>query len=152
MKYIVRALKYFVYLTLLLVVFIALLYAFGLVGGGIDGIFKGGTGSLWKIVLIVAVFAGIYPALGFGRRVLMTPGAYEDIRDGIVSAMADRGYELEKEDGENLTFRLRGGVQRFLHMWEDRLVFTRRLGGFDVEGRVKDSVRVISSLEYRFKE
>lgn len=152
MKYIVRALKYFVYLILVLVVFIALLAAFGLVGGSIDEIFKGGTDSLWKIAGIVAAFAAVYPALGFGTRRLMMPGEFSELRDGLVSAMAERGYELEKEDGENLSFRLRGGFRRFVHMFEDRLVFTRCLGGFDVEGRVKDAVRVISGLEYRFKE
>lgn len=152
MKYIVRALKYFVYLSLLLVLFVLALSLLGLVGNSVDDIFKGGTESIWKIVAIVAVFSAIYPAVGYGRRRLMTPGAFSEIRDGIVSAMAERGYELEKEEGENLSFRLRGGVQRLLHMYEDRLVFTRCMGGFDVEGRVRDSVRVISALEYRFKD
>ena len=151
MKYIVRALKYFVYLSLLLVLFIVVLSLFGLVGNNVDEIFKGGADSIWKIVAIVAVFSAIYPAVGYGRRRLMTPGNFSEIRDGIVSAMAERGYELEKEEGENLSFRLRGKAQRLLHMYEDRLVFTRCMGGFDVEGRVRDSVRVISSLEYRFK-
>ena len=151
MKYIVRALKYFVYLSLVLVVFVFALSLFGLVGSSVDQIFKGGTDSIWKIVGIVAIFAAAYPALGYGRRRLMTPGSFSEIRDGIVSAMAERGYALEKEEGENLSFRLRSGVQRLLHMYEDRLVFTRCMGGFDVEGRIRDSVRVISSLEYRFK-
>lgn len=151
MKYIVRALKYFVYLGLLLAVILFALSLFGLVGGSIDEIFKDGMQSLWKILGILGIFSAIYPAFGYGKRRLMTPGAFEEIRDGIVSAMAERGYELEKEEGENLSFRLRGGVQRFLHMFEDRLVFTRCMGGFDVEGRIRDSVRVISGLEYRFK-
>ena len=151
MKYIVRALKYFVYLTLMLVAFIVVLSLFGLVGSTVDEIFKGGADSLWKIAGIVAVFAAIYPALGFGRRRLMVPGSFDQIRDNLVSAMAERGYELEKEDGENLSFRLRSKAGRLLHMYEDRLVFNRCLGGFDVEGRIRDSVRVISGLEYRFK-
>lgn len=151
MKYIVRALKYFVYLGLLLAVIIIALSLLGLIGSSVDEIFKDGMKSLWKIVGILAAFSAVYPAFGYGRRRLMTPGAFDEIRDGIVSAMAERGYVLEKEDGENLSFRLRGGAQRFLHMFEDRLVFTRCMGGFDVEGRIRDAVRVISGLEYRFK-
>ena len=151
MKYIIRALKYFVYLCIVLALFIAILYAFGLVGGGVDGIFKGGRDSLWKIAGIVAAFAAVYPAFGFGTRRLMAPGAFEDIRDSLVDAMAELGYELEKEDGEDLSFRKRGWAQRLLGMFEDRLTFTRCMGGFDVEGRSKNVLRAISSLEYRFR-
>ena len=35
--------------------------------------------------------------------------------------------------------------------WEDRLTFTRELGGFRIEGPNKDLVRVVSALEYRFR-
>lgn len=147
MKYVVRSLKYFAYLCIVLALFIGVLYAFGLVGGGIDGIFKGGRSSLWKIAGIVAAFAAVYPTFGFGTRRLMIPGAFEDIRDALVSSMAGLGYELERQDGENLSFRKRSGLQKAVSFWEDRLTFTRCLGGFDVEGRTKDVLRAISSLE-----
>ena len=81
MKYIVRALKYFVYLSLLLVLFIVVLSLFGMVGNNVDEIFKGGADSIWKIVAIVAVFSAIYPAVGYGRRRLMTPEiAFSNLR------------------------------------------------------------------------
>ena len=82
----------------------------------------------------------------------IVPGAYGDIRPGVVRYMAERGYELEKEEGENLSFRLKSPVQRALKLlWEDRITFTRDRAGFYVEGRTKDVVRIVSGLEARMR-
>ncbi len=152
MKYIIRAAKYFVYLALLLVVFIAILSALKIVGSDVDSIFRNGKDSLWQIALIMAVFAAVYPRLGFGRRTAFIPGAFQDIRGGVADTMQRLGYELEKEDGENLSFRLSGGFPRFRRMFEDRITMTRNISGFECEGPNRDLVRVISALEDRFRQ
>ena len=65
--------------------------------------------------------------------------------------MAGRGYRVEKEEGENLSFRLKSPLQRFLKLFfEDRITFTRDRAGFYVEGRTKDVVRIVSGLEALF--
>ena len=151
MKYLVRAIKYFAYLAVILCIFIVLLSVFGVVGSSLDDIFKDGAGSLWKISGIIAVFAAIYPHLGFGSRNALVPGSYEEIRLGVVDVMHQRGYVLEDENGENLKFRLQSPVMRLTRMFEDRLTFTRTATGFEIEGPVKDLVRVVASLESRFR-
>ena len=153
MKYIIRALKYFLTLAVILVVFIALLRLFHLVGGegeGLAGMFRNGTDSIWQIALILLVFSAIYPRFGYGTRTVIIPGAYSEIRDGVVETMRARGYEIEKEEGENISFRRTGTFARLSRAFEDRITFTRRMTGFDVEGFNRDLVRVISALEYRF--
>ena len=154
MKYIIRALKYFISLALILVVFIALLRLFNLVGGegeGIAGMFRNGTDSIWQIALILLVLSAVYPRFGYGTRTVMIPGSYAEVRDGIVETMRARGYELEKEEGENLSFRKSGTFARLSRAFEDRITFTRCMTGFYVEGYSRDLVRVISALEYRFR-
>ncbi len=150
MKYLVRAIKYFAYLAIILCIFIVLLSVFGIVGSNLNEIFKDGAASLWKIAAIIAVFAAIYPHLGFGRRNAFVPGAYEEIRSGVVEVMHDRGYVLEDESGENLKFRLQSPVMRITRMFEDRVTFERIGTGFELEGPVKDLVRIVSALEKRF--
>ena len=152
MKYIIRVAKYFVYLSLLLIVFIAILSAFKLVGSDIDSIFRNGKDSLWQIAIIIAVFALIYPKLSFGKRTAFVPGAFQDIRGGVLETMERLGYGLEKEDGENLSFRASSAFTRFRRMYEDRITLTRSLSGFECEGPNRDLVRVISALEARFGE
>ena len=100
MKYLVRAIKYFAYLAIFLFLIIFLLSVFGVVGSSLDDIFRDGLQSVWKILGIMAVFALIYPRLGFGTRNALVPGAYEEIRSGVVDVMHDRGYVLEDENGE----------------------------------------------------
>ena len=152
MKYLVRAIKYFAYLAIILCIFIVLLSVFGLVGHSLDEIFKDGSRSLLKIGGILVVFAALYPRLGFGTRKVFIPGAYGEIRGGVVDVMHDRGYVLEAEEGEDLKFRLQSPVMRVFRMLEDRITFTRTATGFDLEGPTKDLVRVANALEYRFRE
>ena len=151
MKYVVRAIKYFAYLAIILCVFIVLLSLFGLIGNSVDEIFKDGAQSLLKIAGILVVFAALYPRLGFGTRNVFIPGSYEQIRGGVIDVMHDRGYVLENEDGENLKFRLQSPVTRVFRMLEDRVTFTRTATGFELEGPTKDLVRVANALEYKFR-
>ncbi len=151
MKYIIRAAKYFLHLAVLLFLFILVLSLLHIVGNNVNEIFRGGTDSLWQIGLLLLVFSAIYPMLGYGKRSVMIPGSYSQIRDGVVRAMEERGYILEKEEGENMTFRLKGTLQRLVRIFEDRITLTRRMSGFEAEGKVKDLVRVISSLEEHFR-
>ena len=72
---------------------------------------------------------------------------YAEVRDGVVKYMEDKGYRLEKEEGENLTFRNRSFLNRLSRMLEDRITLTRTLGGFEVEGLRKDTIRIIYGLE-----
>ncbi len=146
MKYIIRSVKYFIYFFLLLAVLLGLMIAFKIVEGGVESIFKEGWTSVGKIAILFAIVSAVYPLVGFVKRTAIIPGDYSEIRDKLIDTMRDRGYKLEKEEGENLTFRLRGPISRFFRMFEDRLTFTRSFSGFEVEGYRKDVYRIINSL------
>ena len=157
MKYIVRVVKYFIYLSVILAMFIAVLMLLNLVGTTVDEIFKNGARSLWQVAGIVAVFAAVYPMLGFTRRSAMIPGDYPALRQGIVDVMHDRGYVLESEKAdvpgeERLTFRKRSPLLRLTRMFEDRITLTKDFGGFSLEGPSKDLVRLVGALEFKFRE
>ena len=156
MKYLVRVVKYFVYLTVILALFIAVLMALDFVGTSVDEIFKNGARSLWQVAGIVAVFAAIYPMMGFTRRSAMLPGDYASLKQGVVDVMHDRGYVLESEKAdvqgeEVLTFRKRSPLLRLTRMFEDRITLVKVFGGFTLEGPSKDLVRLIGALEYKFR-
>ena len=153
MKYIVRVLKYFVFITVVMALILLVLALLGFVEKDVDSMFRNGWKSIWQIALMFLAVAALYPRFGFCKRGAIIPGAYEDIRPGIVRYMAGRGYEIEKEEGENLSFRLKSPLQRFLKLlFEDRITFTRDRAGFYVEGRTKDVVRIVSGLEALFDE
>ena len=151
-KYAIRAIKYFFYFTFLLALFLTVLVLAGVVEGNIETMFRGGYRSLLSIAIMFICVSSVYPIFGFVRKSAIVPGEYKDIRDGIVDAMESRGYVLEKEEGENLSFRLKSTLNKITRMYEDRITFTRELGGFSVEGLRKDAIRIIYGIESRFRK
>ena len=79
MKYLLRSIKYFIYLAVMLAIFIAALLALGFIEGPIDNIFKNGADSIWQMALIVAAFAAVYPMLGYGKRNVRIYGEPEQV-------------------------------------------------------------------------
>lgn len=151
MKYIIRALKYFLYISVLVTVILLVLVALKLVSSDINVMFREGWGSVAKIAIMFLAVSALYPRFGYTKRGAVVPGEYKEIRQGVVDFMKDRGYELESEEGENLTFRLRNKFNRATRIWEDRVTFTRDYAGFYIEGISKDVARIASGLEYKFK-
>ncbi len=151
MRYIVRSIKYFIQVSILMTAVIAVLMLAGIVSSDIDIAFRSGWKSVGYILLMFAVVAAVYPRFGYASRSVSLPGAFAELRDGVLETLRARGYDLETEEGENLTFRLASATGRAARLWEDRLTFTRELGGFRIEGPNKDLVRVVSALEYRFR-
>lgn len=147
MKYFIRSIKYFLYLSVILIIVLYALVALKLANGDIQSMFRNGYDSLWQIAGILAIFAAIYPKFGYSARKAIVPGAYSEIRDSVLSVMESRGYRLEKEEGENMTFRLRSPLYRITRVGEDRITLTRDVSGFEVEGLTKDVVRLIQALE-----
>lgn len=147
MKYIVRAIKYFFYFSILLIIILSVLVLAHVVDGNIKTMFRNGYNSLWQIGLMFAAVAAVYPVFGFVKKEAVIPGEYAEIRKGVIDYMENRGYRLESENGENMTFRNRSLLNRITRMMEDRITFTRTLGGFELEGLRKDTIRVIYGLE-----
>ncbi len=152
LKYIIRAIKYFFYFSLLLAVLLTILVLAHIVDGNIESMFRDGYKSLAQIGIMFGCVSAVYPVFGFIRKGTVIPGEHGDIRNGIIDFMEGRGYRLESEDGENMTFRSRALFHRLSRMLEDRITFTRELGGYQVEGLRKDVVRLIYGLEHKFRE
>ena len=152
MKYLVRAIKYLVWFALIFVIIIAILRFSGTAGGSVEEMFREGYKSLLEIAALFVIFAALYPLTGFRKIYAVIPGEFKDIREGIVDYMATKGYGLETENGEDMTFRLRSKGAAAAKMWEDRMTFTRQEGGYDIEGLRRDVVRIVGGLEYKFRD
>ena len=151
MKYILRSIKYFVYLAIMLAIFIAALLALGFIEGPIDNIFKNGADSIWQMALIVAAFAAVYPMLGYGKRNVRIWGEPEQVWPEIVDFMNGRGYIRAEGNAQNAKFRLASKLKRILRMGEDTITFTRTIGGYTLEGRTKEIVRLDTGLTQKFE-
>ena len=153
MKYLVRVLKYFVYITVVMALILLVLSLLGIVEKDVSAMFRNGWNSLWQIALMFLVVSAVYPRVGFCKRGARIRGTYEELRPGLVRYMAEHGYEIETEEGENLTFRRKGFLARLSKLiFEDRITFERDRAGYYIEGRTKDVVRIVSGLEHIFRD
>lgn len=152
MKYLRRSLKYFLQLTVLLVIFVAAIYLITAKGAPLESLFRNGYNSIWSMLLIVAVFAAVYPRFGYGKRRIRVSGPAEEIVPKIEAHMNARGYELVSRDAEdNLVFRQASFLGRLSKMFEN-VYFTRSLSGYEMEGRLKDIVRLDTAFCQIFEE
>lgn len=147
MKYLIRSAKYFLKLTIILVLIIVILSMTRLIDSDISKMFVNGYDSLWQIAILMAVFSLVYPRFGYMRRNAIVPGSFDEVLPIVMSAMERLGYERESLEGENLTFRKRGIGPRIVRSWEDRISLERMVSGFEVEGLGKDVMRVKYALE-----
>ena len=152
MKYLIRSLKYFLQLTILLVIFMTAIYFITAKGASLESMLKDGYNSLWKMAGIVAIFAAVYPRFGYGKRRIRAKGPAEEIIPKIEAHMNARGYELVSRDAEdNLVFRQATFFGRLFKMF-DKVYFTRALSGYEMEGRLKDVVRLDTAFYTIFEE
>ena len=151
MKYIVRAVKYFIYICVLVTIILSVLVLAHFVSSDINVMFKEGWKSVAKIALVFAGIAAIYPLFGYRKLLAGVLGELGGLRDDVVKCMEERGYRLESEDGETMKFRSRSVLNRIFRVWEDRITITKTLGGFEVEGLSRDVARIVPALEYRFR-
>ena len=151
MKYLRRALKYFIRMSILVVVIIGVLMAAGLVSSDINVAFRDGWRSVGHIAAILAGISLLYPYFGYASRGLAVGGEYSSLRGPVLEYMQQKGYVLEKEEGENLVFHLASPLGRISRLWEDRVTFEREIAGFRVEGLNRDIVRLVGGLSYKLK-
>lgn len=146
MRYLIRSVKYFIYLFIILSLMIGVLMALNLVESDLDKLFVNGRDSLWQIALLMAVFAAIYPRFGYTTRFVPMAGSFEELRPAAVEMMKASGYILEKEAEGSLSFRRRSPLSRAMKMFEDRISFTHALGGWNIEGHSRDVMVIASKL------
>jgi len=146
-RYLLRSLKYFLKLTVILVLILAVLATAKMVPSKIDEMFVNGYDSLWQIALIIAGLSLLYPRFGYGRRSAFIPGEPGEVRSKVVKAMAQRGFIPEDGTSDPMVFRSNSTYMRILRLGEDAVTLEKTATGYDVEGKVKDIARVAAFLE-----
>ena len=146
MKYVVRALKYFIQLMVILSLIITILIVAKVVDSDISKIFVNGYDSLWQIALMMLAFAAIYPSFGYGRRRVVVPGADEEVMPVLDRVMNAHRYEREQRTDGRICYRKSSVADRILRLWEDRISVERLATGFELEGYNRDVVRLVNAI------
>ena len=146
MRYLVRSVKYFLRMGLILALVIGVLMAAGFVDSDISRVFVNGYDSLWQIALLLAVFSAIYPKMGYAKRPALLPGSDEETGPVLQQVMEAHGYEKEDRTDGVLSFRKRSAGDRLTRLWEDRITAERIVSGYELEGIGRDVIRLCNAL------
>ena len=149
MKYLRRALKYFLQICVLFVVIIGALMLTGMVSKDVAVAFQKGWTSIGYIAGIFLVMSFAYPFFGYGKRRIRAAGEPAEHRENILEAMDVRGYKLVSEKDGEYRFCLKSPVARFFRIFEDAVTITPVLGGFEAEGLIRDLARVVASIDHK---
>lgn len=142
-RYIIRSVKYFLYLIIIMTLLLTILVLLGLAEADPAEIFVGGYSSYWKIGLAFLALAAIYPRFGYSKNEIISG---VELKPLILSVMDSRGYKLRSEEGDTMVFIKRSPLDRALRMWEDAISFTKTEAGYDIEGHTKEMVRCRSAI------
>ena len=90
MKYLIRAVKYFFSIIVIMAIILCALVLIGAAEADISTMFRNGYDSLWQIALLFAVISAVYPKFGFVAREAMFPGSWEENKEKIKDYMESR--------------------------------------------------------------
>ena len=139
--YIVRALKYLVWLVLLFMLVFTLMALTGTSRAGAGDLFAElfGTSRGAVMIAVIVVLALLYPRFGFTRRTLRASLAAD--RDLIVGVFAGNGFAPVAESGSEIRFRAASPPKRALLLWEDTITVTAAGDTIVIDGIRKEAVK-----------
>lgn len=148
MTYLRRALKYFLQICIIFVLIIGILMLSGMVSKDVAVAFRNGWQSIWMIAGLFAVMSLVYPYFGYGKRRVRATGDPAPMWEKVDQAMQARGYVPcgETETGGR-KYHLSSVAARAARMFEDGITIEAVLGGFEIEGLVRDLARIVMSIE-----
>ena len=79
------------------------------------------------ISLLALMFLGVsavYPKFGYAKRHASVAGPDEELRPAVKEFFRERGYDLESDTPEQMTFRTRSAWHRITTFGEDRITVT----------------------------
>ena len=153
MRYLIRALKYLVYFVVLFFVLVGIIWlitpkAEG--GFSLAAMFQ--PGALPKIAILFLVIAAGYPYFAFTKRKVYLGGPFAEKRDVVVSCFEQWGYEIEKEEPGQISFRQKSKTARFTRMYEDRIVVLTTEEPIVLDGYRRDIDRMARNINYSLSQ
>ena len=145
--YLIRSIKYLIWLALLFtLIFVLMIRTNTARAGGeqmLHELFHTQRG--WMMIGMLMVLAFLYPRFGFTSRSLK--GSVATNRDDILRVAHRGGFSLVSETPGQLVFRASSPAKKALLLWEDTIIVTQQGDQLVIDGIRKEVVR----MEFRLK-
>ncbi len=148
MRYTLRAVKYFIRLSILLAFIFMLMVVSGTAGFSTDDFFteffSSRRGMVFSVVMVL--WCVIYPKVEYVSREIDGVRIDGD-RPRIIAAFEAAGFRLESRSDTRLVFRAASLFRRVLLLWEDAVTVSAAGRGVVVEG----SRKAVAETGFRIK-
>jgi len=149
-KYIIRVIKYLVYifiLTSLMLILIALITKQPL---DLNILLQ--PGSVSKIGVILGAFSLIYPMVGFTSLKVYINNSFEQDREKIERVFTDSRYIVVKREENTISFRHSSPFSRLLNLYEDTIILDFSENPLTLTGARKNVTRFSRMITYAVTE
>lgn len=155
-QYLIRAIKYLVFIFVFFCILVVILYyAYGLPARHMMpwDLFKGNETQL---IIFFAVFALIYPAIGYGKKEVPVGNKYGEHRNEVIGILGEGHFTMVNEENDSktgnsvMTFHHRNRFIRLMRLYEDAVIlrYDKEMGTVLVTGLRKDVVRFAHNIEW----
>lgn len=150
-KYLLRAVKYFIFIFVFFVILICIIFYTSQHDPGLMpwDMFKGNEKNL---LLFFIVFSFAYPFIGYGRREVPVGKHYDEHKAEIQNMLAEAHMNFVREDkdfeGSTMIYQHRNMFIRFMRLFEDTLKIRYINGILQMEGIRADVVRFSHNIEW----
>ncbi len=149
-QYLVRVFKYFIYLSIVFVLIVAIFSVTSKTGFKFSVLFREGTEL--QIALFLIVMSLIYPFFGYAGKKVYLNKSFPDDKDKILDVMERSRFDVECEKESTITFRHKSLVVRAFRMFEDRIVLDTSDNPIVIRGQRKEVYRIARMIEYAVRE
>lgn len=152
-KYLVRAGKYLVYLTIVFVLIVAIFSLTSGQGFNYEVLFRPGSGV--QIIIFLVLMSLVYPFFGYATRKVYLNRDFESDKEGILGVFTTNRYVIESQGEGYIRFKHTAAFVRVVRMGEDTITLFTSENPIKIEGARKDVLRLARMIEYhqqKFKE
>lgn len=149
-KYLIRVLKYMVYLV---IVFFLIIAVFSITSNrefSYESLFRPGTGI--QMIVFFVVISFVYPLFGFVKKRVYLNHTFSEDRQKIVEVFTNGRYKQIGETETTLTFRHTSKFVRVMRMFEDDVTVDFSDNPITIDGQRKDVYRLARTIEWFIRD
>ena len=147
-QYLIRFVKYVIYLGIILMAFLALIFYTSNHGELTHFWQLIHPSNYWQVALFLVAFAAIYPFFGFVQRKVHLNRSFDQDRDALIEVILQAKYQIESDLDQKIVFRPKSAITRLMRMYEDRIILDYSDNPIVLQGMRRDVFRFSRSMEY----
>ncbi|MCL1973517.1 MAG: hypothetical protein FWG54_01710 [Bacteroidetes bacterium] len=148
-NYLIRFVKYFVYLCILIAIMLALVFYLSDHRGEYRHFWELiPTYNFWQMGLFLFVFAAIYPIISYVDRKVYLNRSFDLDKDLLINVLLNANYQIESDNDYRLVFRHKNAFTRFMRLYEDKITLDYSDNPIVLNGLRRDVYRFARTMEY----